>query len=613
MSRIKDYFKQVGSKNSSDPFAVNEARANINMAMLMCVLTVFSIITLIMILVDNLSIQDSGAICLAIGTALILGPSILTFIKKGDGVYLKYLLTIHYLFYAAIVRTYIGDPGVVMMVLAVLMAARYYDKRFSIIVIATAAVAFVTSQCGFAFTANPDPTIGGISVQIFPIPGKDYYDFEVEPAKRWDYLYAVWKNNGFHNFLLFLFGSVVAYTITFAGRALVKEKSDQAVKESAIHNELVMAQRIQLSMLPKSFPLFPDYEDVNAYAITIPAKEVGGDFYDAFKIDDEHVGFLVADVSGKGIPAAMFMALAKAIIKTQAVSSVDPGVTFDMVNKTLREGNDVNFFVTAWFGVMNTKTNVLKYVNAGHNPPLFARINNRYEFLTDISGPVLTAVEDCHYKVFSLDLQKGDRLFLYTDGVTEAENNDGEQYGAKRLKDLMNTHERSSIRALVRAVKNSVKEFTEDHPQSDDMTILMFEYGAYSKSFDANDENIPLIISSCRRYLKKYGAGDRAVSQFDVVLDEALANICHYAYEEGQTGHLNVSMFVDDNKKFTLVLSDQGKPFNPLEKEDPDITLSSKNRKIGGLGIYMVKKLVDTIDYYRFENENVLVLTKKIN
>ena len=614
MLKIKEYWQSIGGDpETTDPFERNEDKANCSISLYMCLHGIVSIIAIVLAIVGFFNVKTSGLYLIGLETILIIAPSIACLSLKGKGKAFKYILIVQFLLYSAVTRAYIGEFGLLLICVGVLMSSRYFNRGFTNIIIGIACIAFLSSEFGYCFGYTPDATIGGTTVKVLLNANGNGYTFEVADGKMWQYIALVWRYNGLPCGLLLILIFIITYSLTLAGRRLVDDKSKQLAKQAVISGELDMAKEIQKNMLPKSFPLFPEYEDINVYAIMNPAKEVGGDFYDAFTVDEDHVAFLIADVSGKGIPAAMFMALSKVIIKTQEIASVDPGKAFTAVNDTLREGNDINFFVTAWIGVMNTKTGELKYVNAGHNPPLFARKSGHYEFLRDISGPVLTALEGFPYKVHTLQLQKGDRLFLYTDGVTEAENAAHEQYGAKRLKDFLNATSKISIRSLVKEVECDVSKFVDGNTPSDDITILMFEYGTFSKSFYINKTSISTIVEICNRYMAKYGADKRSINQIDVVLDEALANIYQYAYEPDTEGTVTVSLnFEQETSEVTLALSDKGKPFNPLEKEEPDTTLSSKDRQIGGLGIYMVKKLADNIEYHRFGDENVLVITKKI-
>ena len=255
-----------------------------------------------------------------------------------------------------------------------------------------------------------------------------------------------------------------------------------------IDKELEYAKQIQLSALPTNFP---DGDDFTIYAQMIAAKEVGGDFYDFYKLSDTSAAFLAADVSGKGIPAAMFMMTAKTIIKDLAESGMPVNEIFTKANEKLCENNESGMFVTAWMGIVDLATGNMQFANAGHNPPLIRRSNGSFEYLKTRAGFVLAGMEGVRYRAGELALQPGDRLFLYTDGVTEATNAKNELYGEERLGAFMNANADLKATEVLPALKANIDEFVGEAPQFDDITMLMFDF-RHGKGGARNDEqNIP--------------------------------------------------------------------------------------------------------------------------
>ena len=252
-------------------------------------------------------------------------------------------------------------------------------------------------------------------------------------------------------------------------------KTITAEKER-INTELNVAKRIQADMLPKKFPAFPGRNEFDVYAINIPAKEVGGDFYDFFLIDENHLAIVIADVSGKGVPAALFMVIAKTLIKNHAQLGKSPEEVFTTVNNQLYEGNDESMFVTAWMGILEIETGRFTYVNAGHNPPLLKHACKNYDWLKSKPGFVLAGMEDIQYHQNSIALEPGDRVYLYTDGVTEASNINDELFGDSRLLQIMNDKTNLSLKELVAYVKEKVDNFAGEREQFDDITMLVMEY-----------------------------------------------------------------------------------------------------------------------------------------
>lgn len=247
-------------------------------------------------------------------------------------------------------------------------------------------------------------------------------------------------------------------------------------EKERIRAELSVATQIQADMLPRIFPPFPDRPEFDIYASMKPAKEVGGDFYDFFLVDDSHLAVVIGDVSGKGVPAALFMVIAKTLIKNHAQFGSEPADIFTIVNNQLCEGNEAGLFVTAWLGVLNIRSGQLTYVNAGHNPPLLRRRDQSFEYLKVPAGFVLAGLEDIRYTQLSITLSGGDKLFLYTDGVTEAENKEKEPYGVERLREALNGMQEKTAQELVAGVRRSVADFAGEAEQFDDITMLAVTY-----------------------------------------------------------------------------------------------------------------------------------------
>ncbi|WP_418455773.1 SpoIIE family protein phosphatase [Allofournierella sp.] len=247
-------------------------------------------------------------------------------------------------------------------------------------------------------------------------------------------------------------------------------------EKERIGAELGVATHIQASMLPCIFPAFPTRDEFDIYATMQPAKEVGGDFYDFFLVDDDHLAVVIADVSGKGVPAALFMVIAKTLIKDHAQLGTTPAEVFTQVNAKLCEANEEGLFVTAWMGILQISTGHMAYVNAGHNPPLLRRGGGGYEYLHARPGFVLAGMEGMRYRQAELDLAPGDALYLYTDGVTEATDARDELYGEERLQNVLNAHQEAAPEALLPAVKADIDAFVGTAPQFDDITMLGLYY-----------------------------------------------------------------------------------------------------------------------------------------
>ena len=383
-----------------------------------------------------------------------------------------------------------------------------------------------------------------------------------------------------------------------------------------IDKELEYAKQIQLSALPTNFP---DGEEYSIYAEMIAAKEVGGDFYDFYKLNDTTVAFLAADVSGKGIPAAMFMMTAKTIIKDLAESGMAVNDIFTKANEKLCENNESGMFVTAWMGILDLTTGNVQFANAGHNPPLLKRADGSFEYLKTRAGFVLAGMEGVRYRVGEITLNEGDRLFLYTDGVPEATNVENKLYGEDRLLTFMNQNATVEATKLLPALKANIDEFVGEAPQFDDITMLMFDYKPKkggermtNKTFPAKTEILNDVLGFVEETLETFECPMKTQMAICVAIEEVFVNVARYAYpdtEGDMTLHIG---FDDQTRNVTFIMSDKGVPFDPLKKPDPDITLSAEEREIGGLGIFITKKTMDTVTYAYENGENILTMIKKI-
>lgn len=386
-------------------------------------------------------------------------------------------------------------------------------------------------------------------------------------------------------------------------------------EKERIGAELDIAKNIQASMLPCIFPAFPERREFDIYATMDPAKEVGGDFYDFFMVDERHLAIVMADVSGKGVPAALFMVIGKTLINDHTVPGKDLGEVFTEVNNMLCESNSEGLFITAFEGVLDLATGEFNFVNAGHEMPFILKAGGAFEPYKIRPGFVLAGMENMKYRAGSITLGAGDKIFQYTDGVTEATSSENELYGMDRLKNALNSVKNAAPAEILGAVKADIDKFVSGAPQFDDITMLCLEYKAKMGercviTVPAAAESIDKITEFINAELEKLDCPKKTQKQIDIAADEIFSNIAHYAYES-KDGSAEIRLEKSDNPKaVTLTFTDSGIPYNPLEKPDPDVTLSADEREIGGLGIYIVKKTMDEVKYERKDGKNILSVTK---
>ena len=356
-----------------------------------------------------------------------------------------------------------------------------------------------------------------------------------------------------------------------------------------------------------------------------PAREVGGDFYDFFLIGDEcdaqsgRLGFVVADVSGKGVPAALFMMAAKTAIRGYMESGMDPGEAFENANRKLCAGNDSAMFVTAFAGVLDYASGRIVYVNAGHNAPLIWQ-QGEWSQLEGKSGLPLGVFDGMPYRAFECTCAIGDELLLYTDGVTEAMDVDDALYGLDRLRALLDDNYDLHPRELIELVRHDVARFSEGAEQADDITMLALEFGVPPEVtatiiVPADDRELPHVTEFVHTELDRRLCPVRAQRQLDIALEELFVNVAHYAYPDAtpeRPGEVRVSYtYSAEPPSITVEIADEGIPFDPVARPDAVAPKSIEDARIGGLGILMAKKSVDEMSYERVDGTNVVTITKR--
>jgi len=382
-----------------------------------------------------------------------------------------------------------------------------------------------------------------------------------------------------------------------------------------IESELQFAKHIQITSLPQTFPPFPNISEFDIYATMKTAKEVGGDFYDFYMVDDNHLAFLVADVSGKGVPAAMFMMESKTIIKSLVESRMALAKAITKANAKLCETNEAQMFVTAFIGILDINTGLVKFVNAGHNPPVIGHADGSFEYIKSKVGLVLAAYDGFEYVEQELKLEKGDQLFLYTDGVTEATNVEKKLYGEDRLINLLPTINGLGSEELCKSVNEDIDVFVGEAEQSDDITMLSLQYNGNrvmkSTTIPADIKNVAKIIKLVDDFITANNLDAKKLKPLTIAVDELVSNVCFYAYPDKEDGKVHVTIEKIDNSVY-MTFEDHGIPYNPLEKDDPDLITDAASAKIGGLGIFMVKNLMDDIYYKSINGRNILTIRKDI-
>ena len=386
-------------------------------------------------------------------------------------------------------------------------------------------------------------------------------------------------------------------------------------EKERIGAELSIASTIQENSIPHIFPAFPERGDFDIRASMTPAKEVGGDFYNFFLIDEDHLAVVIGDVSGKGIPAALFMMVSNILISEGTRVGRTPADVLTFVNNRICAHNEADMFVTVWLGVLELSTGKMIATNAGHDDPAICRKNGEFEIVANKHGLVVGAMSGIQYKNFEIQLSPGDKLFLYTDGVPEATDKNNKMFTLEGMLSALNKHKEEAPEGILEGINTEVNAFVGDAPQFDDLTMLCLEIKEPLKSnvlkVDAKNENLPKVVQYVEDLLDENSCSIKDKMKISLAVEEIFVNIANYAYGD-ETGVAEISAECEDGV-VTIVFRDGGIPYNPLEKEDPDTTLSAEKRAIGGLGIFLVKKNMDSVVYNYKDSKNVIILKKKIS
>ena len=356
-------------------------------------------------------------------------------------------------------------------------------------------------------------------------------------------------------------------------------------------------------------------KDVEIVAELKAAKEVGGDFYDYFRIDDDHTAIVIGDISGKGVPAAMFMMKTITCFKNFIAPNKSPSQILKEVNAALYDNNHMNMFVTCFLAILNKKTGELEFANAGHNPPIVGS-NFKYHYLKCQTGFILGGLKDAFVVDEKITLNPGESITLYTDGVTEARNAEGGFYGEERFLNFFNSRDFTGLVEIHHAIKDDIAKFTDNYEQSDDITVISMRYQGddcvyLEKSFDAKIENIPEALRVVEQFCEEQSINLEFQNSLLVVADELYSNIVKHGYNNQGGEVFTRLLYNKDKKEFVLTVIDRAPAFNQLEVNNNPLDGDVNKAQVGGLGILIVKKIMSQYAYDRINNKNILVLRKR--
>ena len=387
-----------------------------------------------------------------------------------------------------------------------------------------------------------------------------------------------------------------------------------------MENELRIARNIQMEMLPAEVASYPERDDISVYASLVPAKEVGGDFYNFF-IRDEKLFFCIGDVSGKGIPSALVMAVTKSLFRTAASHEAHPATIMQTINEIASERNESSMFVTMFVGVLDLPTGRLRYCNAGHNAPVL--VSNTVSPLPVVANLPVGIMGNYRYKGQELQLPEESILFLYTDGLTEAKNPGRQMYGPERLLQCLQPftlpeHGNKADR-IIKTVSMGVHRFLDGADPGDDLTMLVVDFKKSQQerllhrtlTLNNDVKEVTRLNQFVKDICHELNLDAKTTKQLTLAIEEAMVNAMTYAYPADTRGSITLEA-ESDGKHLKFILTDSGNPFDPTSVREADTSSSLDDRPIGGLGIFLVRQLMDSINYERTNGKNILTIQKKL-
>ena len=449
--------------NANSIFLENEREANVYSCRCLQVMALIAALAWLLNLLD-VFIVPQAVMNLGMPVCIIsfLLPTILRPRMSRMGGGFKYLIVVCCILGITVLSIAIPKHTVLAWIAPILLSCHYYSERLTVSALIASVLCLCAAGIASLYVGEGDPNL----LEAFTVE-----EATITPEIFWQaVLFFLLPRSAILMGMAF-----VCVTVAKRTRRLLEKQAADASARQRIETELNVATRIQADMLPCMFPAFPERPEFDVYAGMTPAKEVGGDFYDFFLVDEDHLALVIADVSGKGVPAALFMVIAKTLLKNAAQTGLSPREVLEKVNNQLCENNQTEMFVTVWLGVYEISTGRLTAANAGHEYPALRRKDGTFELVRDKHGFVLAGMVGSRYREYELILAPGDTLFVYTDGVAEATDASNALYGTDRMLEALNGCSDSTPRGLLCAVKESVDRFAGNVPQFDDITMLALQ------------------------------------------------------------------------------------------------------------------------------------------
>lgn len=565
------------SKLKTSIFHANEIRTNRLIGYVMFFLAILYSISGILNYIDifEKSMPRNYIVYFSLSGILIAGLFLAKLVSKKFVKPIKVILLLFIIIDNTVTGCYFYIYSHVIFTIPIFLSAGYYSRRITVHTSIMVWLGFMVSMFYSLGGAIPDKSFSSV-LQGAIIP------------QTW---------------VVMLFMTIGIF-MSESGKRQINSQAEKTIKLTSMESEITLSARIQSSVLPPSRFVSND-NAIQIDASIFPAKEVAGDFYDYYPLDNDNMAIVIADVSDKGLPAAMFMMQSRESIRNLVHHNKSLLEAINKANHYLTKNNKGGMFVTAWIGIFNTKTGIGKYVNAGHLPPIIKRSNGTIELLENDPDIFMGAFRNAEYKSHIFELRKGDTLVLYTDGVTDAPDDNNQAFGIENLKKVVakNASPEFLFSEITNAVNYSQKNLFDDITLLSLQSNIDFVPLTFDIKTDTREKNVSEIIDKVNALLEKVGCPDDTRKSTDIIIDEICENIADYAYGDAN-GEMHVKCDVGANI-VTLTFEDYGKAFNPLNESTPE---EGSILNIGGFGIHFVKNLSDEVSYQRIYNMNRLTV-----
>lgn len=610
------------NKEYQSAYSKNEADANKHMSYVNGAAGLLAIVMWILYLTGVFLIPNHFFVAVAIMFPLIAVLMFIPlFLVRTDAInkpWYKYFILFSLLVAIMALNIALPKHSLLFWPFAVLIATHYYNPTIGRVIFGVSIVAMLFCLYAGMFFGEFDENLfgGGVVMPDGTVGTVETFEERVELL---NHLREIGNDRYLKVLVYYFFPRAMIITLFFMVSNLLNGRTYKLLdSEIRIHDEqqkskteLSVAKDIQMNTLPQEFI---DTDEVEIIGELKAAKEVGGDFYDYADIDENHVAVLIGDVSGKGVPAAMFMMKTITSFRDFAAPNKTPSQILKEVNASILKGNKASMFVTCFLAILDKRNGKLIYANAGHNAPVIGS-NRHFNYLKCESGLLLGCFKDCYIKDEEVTLKPGESITLYTDGITEARNSSGAFFGEQRLLAVFNKIDFTCTLELHHTIKDEIGGFVKDAPQSDDITFITMKYQGDNyifkeENFIATKDNVPAMLDFIGKFCDEQNIPESFKKQLLIVGDELFSNIINYGYEN-KGGDLFVRLlFNSDKKEFVLTIIDQAKQFNQLSVNN--ITYGEgKPLEVGGLGLTIVKNIMDEYAYDYINGKNILVLKKK--